>query len=222
MFTSICMPFRGMWWCVMCLKLCSDGNLIKSCVEAGKVTSIWNHIQKRPHLRGSRFWSLLLKGACELLCSLIKPDGLDDSWLDSWLTDPTSIYSHKYVDEPETISFRKSTSLNIFRKLNFYEWPSLRAAQMPKSVSSGPRMFQLSAGELWASLFLPKCDKTTATTNYQPISHCGGREEHVRVMDVTRDAGAFLQSLSVPLPGSIWWYHFMLKPIPSLLGSLDW
>lgn len=99
------------------------------------------------------------KGVCELLGPLIKADGLDDSWWDSWLTDPPSIYSHKYVDEPETISFRKSTSLNIFRKLNFYGWPSLWAAKMPKSVSYGTRMVGLSAGELWMSLFLQMCAK---------------------------------------------------------------
>lgn len=183
----------------MCLKLFCDRNLIRSCVEAGKMTNIWNHIQKHPHLWGSRFWSLLLKGACELLCSLIKPDGLDDSWLDSWLTAPTSIYSQKYVDEPETISFRKSTSLNIFRKLNFYGWPSLWAAKMSKSVSCGTRMFRLSAGELWTRLLLQMCAKTTATTNYRPISHFGGREEHVRVIGVSRDVGSFLQSLPLPL-----------------------
>lgn len=146
-----------------------------------------------PAFKGACSEAFLLKGACELLGSLIKPDGLDDCWLDSWLTDPASIYSHKYVNEPETISFRKSTSLNIFRKLNFYGWPSLWVAKMPKSVSRGTWMVRLSAGELWTSLFLQMCAKTAATRNLRPIRHFGGRKEHVRMIDVTRDAGTSLQ-----------------------------
>lgn len=98
----------------MCLKLFCDGNLIRACVEAGKMPSIWNHIQKHPHLLGSQSCCLLLKGARERLDSLIKPDGLDDSWLDSWLTDPTSIYSHKYVDEPETIFIQEKHLAEYF------------------------------------------------------------------------------------------------------------
>lgn len=153
-----------MHWCVS--RSFSDGNLISSSVEAED-----KHLKpyaEAPCLCGSHFWCLLLKGACELLGSLIKPDGLDDSWLDSWLTDPPSIYSYKYVDEPEVISFRKSTSLNIFRKLNFYGWPSLWAAKMPKSVFYGTWMAEPSAEGPRTGVFLQMCAKTTATTNYRP------------------------------------------------------
>jgi hypothetical protein len=121
-----------------------------------------------PCLYGSLFWSLLLNVACKLLGFLIKPDGLDDSWLGSWLTDAPSIYSYKYVDEPEAISFRKSTSLHIFRKLNFYGWPTLWAAKMPESVSYGTWMVEHSAGGPWTSVFLQVCAQTTATANYSP------------------------------------------------------
>lgn len=183
------------------------------------MTSIWNHIHKHPRLYGSLFWNLLLKGACKLLGSLIKPDGLDDSWLDSWLTDPASIYSHKYVDEPETISLRKSTLLNIFRKLNVYGWPSLWAAKMPKSVSYGHWMVGLSAGEPWTSLFLWTCAKTASTTNYRPISHFGGREEHVRVIDITRVRALPAVTASAS-PGPTRWCRISLVLIPVYLSVL--
>lgn len=111
-------------------------------------------------------WALFLKPFTERCLRaaglLIKPDGLADSWLDSWLTDPPPIYSHQYVDEPEAISFRKSTSLHILRKLNFYGWPSLEKAQMPKSVSRGTRVVEFSAGGPWTSAVLLVWAKRTA------------------------------------------------------------
>lgn len=125
---------------------------------------------------------LSLKGALELLGSLIKPDGLDDSWLDSWLTVPPSIYSHKYVDEPEAISFRKSTSLNIFRKLNFYGWPSLQAAKMPKSASNSTWMAELSAGGCEGACFcrwVPK-QQPQQITGHQSFWMAWGAHENDR------------------------------------------
>lgn len=144
--------------------------MIKGSVEAGETTQAWNRTWKEaPCLPWGIFWRLLLKGVCELLGSLIKPDGLGDSWLDSWLTDPPPIYSHQNADEPEAVLFRKSTSLHILRKLNFYGWPTLEAAQMPESVSHRTWMAELSAGGPRMSGVLLVCAKTTAKANYRPL-----------------------------------------------------
>lgn len=220
-FSFICMPLRGMHWCVS--SLFCDGSLIRGSVEAGEMASISNHIQKHPCLSGNQYWSLLLKGACELLGFLIKPDGLDDSWLDSWLTDLPSIYSYKYVDEPEAISFRKSTSLNIFRKLNFYEWPRLWAAKMPKSVFYGTCMVELSAGGPWTSLLLQICAKITATTNYRPVSHFGWRGACHNDRHNQGHRDFFALTASVP-PSSIQQCHILLMLIANsnslLIGNI--
>lgn len=138
-------------------------------MKAGETTCFWNNTGKEaPWLPWSIFGRILSKGACELLGFLIKPDGLGDSWLDSWLTDPPPIYSHQHVDEADAISFRRSTSPHILRKLNFYGWPILETAQMPESVSHSTWMGELSAGAPWMNGSLLVCAKTTATANYRP------------------------------------------------------
>lgn len=70
---------------------------------------------------------------------------------------------------------------------------------MPKSVSCGTQMVELSAGGPWTSLFLQMYAKTTATTNYRPISHFGRRAQHVTAIDRTRDLDTSLLEWFLPL-----------------------
>lgn len=63
--------------------------------------------------------------------------------------------------------------------------------------------------------------KTTATTDYRPVSHLGQREQRVTAIGATRDLGTSLLELPLPLLAPWGGVTFVDLTLDSL-GCLGW